>query len=257
MPFPEDFMHRYRVSFLVLGLLVGWTARAAAQDDPKEIIKKAIAAHGGAEKLDKFKGSKNSSKGTISIMGLELEFTSDTVSMYPAKQKSTIKMDVMGNAITVVQLIVGDKMSVTLNGMAQEVPDAQKSELKQSIEMQRVMNLTPLLAEKGFEMKSLGDTKVNGKEVVGVSVSSKNLKETKMYFDKSTNLLTKVERMGADPTGGGGEVKQEMFLSDYKDVQGLKKPMKVTMMNDGKKFMDSTVTKQEVLEKVDDKEFAD
>lgn len=249
-------MRRYLVLFLALSLLAGLGTRAPAQDDPKDIIKKAIAAHGGTEKLDKYKGAKNSSKGTISIMGLELEFTSDTVSMYPAKQKSTIKMDVMGNAITVVQTIVGEKMSVTVNGMAQEVPDAQKAELKQSVELQRVMNLTPLLSEKGFELKSLGESKVNGKDVVGVSVTSKNLKETKMFFDKGSYLLKKIERKGTDPSSGN-EVKQEMLMSDYKDVNGLKKPTKVTMINDGKKFMESTVVKQEVLEKIDDKEFAD
>ena len=250
-------MRRHLVSFLALALIVGFVTRAAAQDDPKEVIKKAIAAQGGTEKLNKFKGSKNSSKGTISIMGLELEFTSDTVSMYPAKQKSTIKMDVMGNAITVVQTIVGDKISMMVNGMAQEVPDAQKAGLKEGVELERVLVLTPLLSEKGFELKSLGDSKVNGKEVVGVSVTSKNLKETKLFFDKSNYLLAKIERKTMDPTGGSGEVKEEMLMNDYKDVQGLKKPSKVTMINDGKKFMETTVVKQEVFEKIDDKEFAD
>lgn len=249
-------MRAVSVSLLALSLVIGSASRAAAQDDPKAIVKKAITAHGGAEKLNKFKGSKNSSKGTISIMGLELEFTSDTVSMYPSKQKTTIKMDLMGNAITVVQMIVGDKMSLSVNGMAQEVPDAQKAELKQSVELQRVINLTPLLSEKGFELKALGESQVNGASVVGISVSSKELKDTKLYFDKNTYLLRKVERMGADPAGGG-EVKQETFMNDYKDVNGLKKPTKITMLNDGKKFMDSTVVKQEVLEKIDEKEFAD
>ncbi len=250
-------MRRLLVSFLAFGLAVGLVSRAAAQDDPKEIVKKAIAAHGGADKLNKYKASRNSSKGTISLMGVDLDFTSDTVSMYPSKQKIVIKMDFMGQSITVVQMIVGDKVSQTVNGTAQEIPDAQKAELKQSMEMQHAMNLTPLLQDKEFKLKSIPAIKVNGKEAAGVAVTGTNLKEIKMYFDRASHLLVKLERMGADPTGGGGEVKQEMFLSDYQDVSGLKKPTKVSMTNDGKKFMESTVIRQQVMEKIDDKEFAD
>lgn len=250
-------MRRSLVSCLALGLVIGLVSRAAAQDDPKQIIKKAIVAHGGADKLNKFKASRNSSKGTISLMGVDLDFTSDTVSMYPSKQKIVIKMEFMGQSITVVQMVVGDKMSQTVNGTAQEIPDAQKAELKQSMEMQHVMNLTPLLQDNEFKLRSVPAIKVDGKEAAGLAVSAKNLKEIKMYFDKTSHLLVKIERMGADPAGGGGEVKQEMFLSDYQDVNGLKKPTKVSMTNDGKKFMESTVIKQQVMEKIDDKEFAD
>ncbi len=249
-------MRHLLFSVAVVGLVFGLATRGAAADEAKDIIKKAISAAGGAEKLDKFKGSKSSSKGTISIMGLELEFNSDSVSMYPDRQKTTIKMDVMGNAVTVVQLVNGDKMSVSVNGMNMPVPDAQKAELKKSIAMQKIMNLTPVLQEKGFELKSLGESKVNEKEVVGVQVVCEDLKDLKLYFDKSTFLITKVERMGMDPAGGG-EVKQEMFMSEYKEVQGMKKPTKVTMLNDGKKFMESSVTKQEHFEKIDDKEFSE
>lgn len=249
-------MRRLFFPALALSLMLGVAGRAAAQEDPKEIIKKAIAAHGGAEKLDKFKGAKSSSKGSISIMGLDLEFTADSVSQFPDKQKTTIKMDVMGNAVTVVQLINGDKMSLTVNGMAQQVPDAQKAELKSTVELQKIMLLTPLLKDAGYELKALPGVKVDGKDTVGVQVNTKDLKDVKLYFDKSTYLIAKAERKGSDPMGGG-EVQQEMIMSDYKDVQGLKKPMKTVMNNDGKKFMESTTTSTELVEKIDDKEFSD
>jgi len=249
-------MRRLTFPALALGLMLGLAGRGAAQDDPKEIIKKGIAAMGGAEKLDKFKGSKSSSKGSISIMGLDLEFTADSISQYPDKQKTTIKMDVMGNPVTVVQMVNGDKMSLTVNGMAMQVADAQKAELKRSVEFQKIMNLTPLLKE-GYELKPLPGVKVDGKDTVGVQVSNKEITDVKLYFDKSTSLIVKAERKGMDPSGGGGDVLQEMFMSDYKDVQGLKKPMKTLMNNDGKKFMESTTTSTELSEKIDDKEFSD
>src|SRR5207249_1792438 len=103
---------------------------------------------------------------------------------------------------------------------------------------------------------SIAGVKVGDNETVGVSVTGKDVKEVKLYFDKSTHLLAKVERMGTAPMSTD-EVKQEIFLSDYKEVQGMKRPTKTVMNNDGKKFMESTVTEQKYLEKLDDKDFSD
>jgi hypothetical protein len=249
-------MRRLLLPALALGLLVGVAGRSAAQDDAKEIIRKAIAAHGGAEKLDKFKGTRSASKGSISVMGMDLEFTADMVSQYPDKQKTTIKLEVMGNAATIVQQVNGDKMSLTVNGMATEIQAAQKDSLKQSMALQKVMILTPLLSDKAYELKAIPGVKVGDKDTVGVEIKAKDLKECKVYFDKDTNLIVRVDHKGLDPTGMN-EVNQQVTLSDYKDVQGVKKPMKTVMTHDGQKFMESTTTKVELSEKVDEKEFSD
>ncbi len=250
-------MRRALLPALALGLLVGVAGRSAAQDDAKEIIKKAIAAAGGADKLDKFKGTRTSGKGIISIMGMDLEFTADTISQYPDKQKTTVKLEIMGNAATIVQLINGDKASLTVNGMSTPIPDAQKDSLKQSMALQKAMNLTPLLNEKeGYELKAIPGVKVGDKETVGVEIKGKDLKDCKLYFDKGTNLIARVDHKGLDPMGMN-EINQQVVVSDYKDVQGVKKPMKTVMNHDGQKFMESTLTKVELSEKIDEKEFSD
>jgi hypothetical protein len=249
-------MRRLLLPALTLGLLIGITGRAAAQDDPKEIIKKSIAAMGGADKIEKFKGSRSSGKGTISLMGMDLEFTADTLSQYPDKQKTTVKIEIMGNAATIVQTVNGDKATLKVNDMQMPIPDAQKDSLKESVALQKVMTLIPLLSDKGYELKKIDGVKVGDKETVGIEVKGKDLKECKIYFDKDSHLITRVVHKGMDPTGMN-EVNQEVTLSDYKDVQGLKKPMKTVMTHDGQKFMESAVTKVELLEKIDDKEFAD
>src|SRR5258706_8539742 len=110
-------MQRLLLPALGLGLLLGMTQRCAAQDDPKEIVRKAIAAHGGADKLNKFKASRVSSKGTISIGGMTLDFTSNSVAEFPDKQKTTIKMSISRMEITVVQTVNGAKMKQSVNGM--------------------------------------------------------------------------------------------------------------------------------------------
>jgi hypothetical protein len=250
-------MRRMLKAALMLGMIVGLSGRVAAQDDPKELIRKAIAAHGGADLIEKYKGSRTSSKGTISVQGMELEFTSDGVSMDPDKQKTTLKLEVGGMSVTVVQLSNGDKFSMVFNGMAVPLQDAQKSDMKSSVELHKIMNLTPLISDKSYEIKMLPPIKVDEKEAVGIEVSNKEIKGVKVYFDKATNLIIKTEHKGLDPATGMGEVVHEIVLSDYKDVKGIKHPMKTVATADGKKFMENTTTKIEVFEKIDDSEFSD
>jgi len=241
---------------LSVGLIVGASTRGIAQDDAKDVIKKAIEASGGAEKIDKYKGSKSTGKGSIQIQGLDLEFTSESVTMFPDKSKEVIKMDVMGQTITIEQKQIGDKSSLTVNGMAMDLPDAMKEEMKQSSTYEAVQRLTPLLSDAEFKLKSLGASKIDGKDVTGIEVGGKGLKEVKLFFEKSTGLILQAERRGFDPTGMK-EVKQVMKFLEYKEVNGLKKPWKVSVTNDGQKFMEATTTEMKLLEKVDDKEFSD
>ena len=248
-------MRRLLLTAIAVTLPLAIAGRATADDDPKVTITKAIDAHGGKHKLEKYKASKSKGKGVISLFGMDLEFTVETMSQIPDKLKTTIKMEINGMAITVEQTVNGDKMSMSLNGMSMEIPDAQKGDLKSAMMQQRILQLTPLL-DKDIELKSIPGVKVGDKETVGVAVNSKGAKEVKLYFDKSTHLLAMVERMGTAPMSTD-EVKQEIILSDYKEVQGMKRPTKTVMNNDGKKFMESTVSEQKYLEKLDDKDFSD
>jgi hypothetical protein len=248
-------MRQMLKSALVLGLLVGLTGRVIAQDDPKELIRKAIAAHGGAEKLDKYKGTRTTIKGTISIAGMDIDFTADSVSQDPDREKTTIKFEANGTSITIVQLVNGDKFSMTMNGAAMDLPENQKSDMKSSLELHKMTKLTPLLSDKSYEIKMLPAIKVDDKDALGIEVSCKELKGAKIYFDKATNLIIKTEQKGLDPMGS--EVTREVILSDYKDVNGLKHPMKTLINHDGKKFMEATTSKVEIVEKIPDSEFSD
>ncbi len=249
-------MRRFMIS-LVTTVCWTWCAPSIFADDATEIVKKAIQAHGGAENLKKYLGIRAESKGTLSFMGMDFEFTTQSVAQYPDKQKTTIQIDFMGNSISIVQMINGDRISFTVNNMAQDVPEDQKVELKRGIEMQKVMNLTPLLEEKGYELKVIPGVKVNDRDTVGIAVTGQDRPEIKVYFDKETLLMTKVERKALDPNMGGAEVTQETILADYKEFNGVKKPMKTVILQDGKKFMEAVNTKLEVVEKIDDHEFSD
>jgi hypothetical protein len=131
---------------------------------------------------------------------------------------------------------------------------------KEEIELARVgrdvEKLTPLLVAKKFDIRTADDEDVNGKKAAVVMASPKGSdKEFKLCFDKESGLLVKSGHKGKNPDGSGGEVYQETFPSEYKKVNGQQVPSKITIQNDGKKFLSIDVSDVEVLDKLDDAEF--
>jgi hypothetical protein len=243
-------------SILAISALICTSSIARADEAATEIIKKAVAAHGGEDKLKKIIGIKESTKGTGKVNEIEFEFTGENLVAPPSKLKAMLKLEIMGQNVTFEQIIDGDKFKAIANGAAQDTDDKVKEDAMQQLLMREAVRLTPLLADKGYEIKA-GDTiKIDDNEAQGVIVSSKKMQDIKLYFDKKTNLLVKVERKGIMP-GSTDAATQVMIFGEYKDFGGVKRHTKVTMLFDNKKFLDMTVTDQKFLEKVDDKDFAD
>jgi hypothetical protein len=246
-------MRVFVLSALAAGLTLG--AGPARAQDAKAIIEKAIGAHGGATNLDKYKAGRLTSKGNIDLGGTDIEFTGETVFQLPDKQKTTIKAKANEMEFMVVQLVNGGKVSQTVNGTAEEISPEQKGEMLESLYVQRVNQFTPLLKDPAFQLKALGESKVNDKPAVGVEVTAKDHKDLKLFFDKDSGLLVKVEGMGLNPAGG--KVKQEVFYSEFKEFDGVKRPTKTEVRHDGTKFLTATTTAMKLLDKVDEKEFSD
>ena len=83
-------MLRFLTGATVVCLLLGQAGRVLAEDTAQAIIDKAIKAHGGAEKLAKFKAVQTSGKGTIEVMGMTLSFTAEGAAQMPDKFKSDL-----------------------------------------------------------------------------------------------------------------------------------------------------------------------
>lgn len=240
-------------------------AAARADDKPApdakavEVVKKSIEAHGGADLLDKHPAASAKIKGSISVMGLDIEFTGEMMHVLPDKMKSTMNLDVMGQKITVVQVVNGKDTKVTANGMAAPLPDGVKEEMVAGAVAVEAMQLTPLLDPAKFTIKSAGEGEAGGEKADVVVVTSKRLgdKEWKLFFDRKTGLLAKIQRKGIAPDGAGvKEVDAETVLEDYKKVDGMMTPHKMTTKHDGQPYVTITVTEAKNLEKIDAKEFA-
>ena len=89
-------MLRFLTGATVVCLLLGLTGPVLAEDTAQGIIDKAVKAHGGAEKLAKFKAVQTSGKGTIEVMGTTLSFTAEGAAQMPDKFKSALHLEIAG-----------------------------------------------------------------------------------------------------------------------------------------------------------------
>src|SRR5262245_3339541 len=183
--------------------LLGWAAvavlavPAAAQDDAKKIIDKALTAHGGADTLKKYKASKATLTGDMSLAGMNLTFTGTTANEFPGKWKMTFESSLMGQKLEVHHVADGDKVKqkVTFGAMDVTPPDGQKEEIRQTAVMQDMSLIFPLLDEKRFGLKAEPDGDVDGKKVAVVTVTVlDNSRTVTLSFDKESGLLVKAKR---------------------------------------------------------------
>lgn len=247
---------------LIAFVLAAAVAFSPARADDKatgkaaDVVNAAVKASGGAELLDKFKGGSMNLKGDISVQGLELEFEGTVLYFVPAKYKMKIETAVMGQQLTIEQIMNGKKMKSTLNGMEMPLDDNSREQVEDSLMDQEITQLTPLLNTKQYTIKMGDEADVDGKKanVVVAERVGDNPKTISLFFDKETNLLVKMKRKAKDDTGA--EVEEESFFTDYKEVQGVQVPHKGSVKRDGKEFMKFEMSNVKLLEKVDDKEFS-
>ncbi len=227
-------------------------APAQAQESAEAVVKKGIEAHGGAEVLKKLTAGESAFKGDMTVFGMDLEFTAKLVYQLPDKFRMEIDTEAGGQKLAIVQVVNGTKTKSMLNGMATPLGEAEQKELRQAAMLQEISQLTPLL-DKKYTLKLEKATD----EANVVSVTAKDLNDTKLFFDKKTGLLTKTERKGLAPSmGEPTEVTEESVMSDFKKFDGVMLPTKITVNHDGKKFMTMTVTDAKLMEKAEEKAFA-
>jgi hypothetical protein len=239
---------------LCLTLTAGNRVRADDQAEMKTLLAKAIKAIGGAKKIAKHKAATWNFKGKVYVIGNGSPFTAEWLVQAPHQAKATVTVEVNCNSITIVRVLnkakgwekVGDK-TVAMN-------KAQHAEIKDQMYFYWLSTLVPL-TDKAFTLSPVGEVKVGKRDAVGMKVTRKGSRDVNLYFDKKTHLLLKLESFIKDPLSNK-EVSEHWSFDDYKDIEGAKYPMKVTIQRDGKKYIDMAETTEfKPEEKLEDSEF--
>jgi hypothetical protein len=240
-------MSRFAPGLLALFVLA---AAGSAQDKPEDVIKKAVAAHGGEANLKKFPAGLSKIAGTV--VEPKLPFTGSMAFSVPDKVRVEMVFEVAGQKATLVQIINGDKASQSESGEAKKLNEAMSAELRESAAIQELSSLYPLLGNKYVSVAGK-DAAFDGKECSTIIVKSKTLKETTLAFDKKTGLLTAMRRKALNPEQ---KIVDELTVfTEFKTIDGLVVPMKSKVSHDGRPFLEITVIEYKPLAKVDDKLF--
>jgi outer membrane lipoprotein-sorting protein len=239
----------------VAGLLAGGAVRADDAADVKAVLDKAIAAHGGADNLTKYKAVSMHIKGKLhGVIGDSVDVTGEIASQLPDRLRFEMSLTVMGTDLKITQVVKGDKGWVAVNDMIMELTKEQMAEAREQMHVAGVTRLV-VLRDKAYKLSPLGDSKVEGKDAVGLRVEHKDRRDVSLFFDKKTGLLLKSETRGKDPMAGDKEFTAETLYDDYKKVDGFPVAHKVTVKRDGKLFVESESSDVKVAEKLDDSTF--
>lgn len=237
----------------VVGVVFGVAGVSRAEEQAQAIIDKAIKARGSEEALAKYKAVTTKGKGIFYGMGEGIPYTFEGSRQLPEKVKETVNAEIGGNPFKMTNVIGGDKGWTNTNGDTTEIEKDRLDGRKSEMHSQFVVTLAPL-KDKTYTLTLLGESKQGDRTLVGVKVSSKGQKDVKLYFDKDTGLLAKAEFKGYHLMTGE-EVNEEMTFSNYKDAEGIKEPMKVTIKYDGQKIIETEAAELKHHEKLDDSVF--
>lgn len=238
-----------------LASLLLLSAGRVRADESRAIVEKAIKAHGGEEKLAKLKKIRAKATGTINL-GADVPFALATVWQSPDHLKNTVKLESSKQPATLVETIAGGDSWSSRDGKAGPLTSIKLDELRTQAHVRRLLLLTPLLHGKTHELSELSERRIDDRPAVGVRVRSPGEREVKLYFDKETGRLVKLERRFHDEAAKK-EVLREEFFRDYKDIDGVPTARKQVWHHDGKKVLEMTFAEVHYPNRIAPAEFAD
>jgi hypothetical protein len=248
-------MRKLFLAAVAAGLMLTGPGRAAAQDNARAIVARAVQAYGGEARLARLRCARLTTRGTLQLAGAPAGFAAETSVELPGRIKNVLHCELQGQTHTVSQVIDGERVAVVVDGEVQKVKEQAEAELRELLYAEQVQTLLPLLRDPSYRLTPAGEEEVNRRPAVGIHVASPGHKDMTLHFDRETGLLVKARRRSLDPATLK-DVLQEEYYGDYRATDGLQRPWKVVVFKDGRKFMEGEVVTIKYLDKLDDSLFA-
>lgn len=239
----------------VLGLLA-LVVPVRADDDAqlREVIAKAIKAHGGEDNLMKYKGSVAKTKGKFYALGEGADYSGEFSLQLPNRIRTEVQFKIGDQNVMFLQIIDGNKGWRKIGDNTEELD---KDAIAESKEQMNASNITHLicLKDKDYKLSTLGEVKVGNRPAIGIRVERKGYRDVSLFFDKDKHLLLQMETRGKDAMRGDQEYTATNRYDDYKKVEGMMVAHKVTIKHDDKLFVEGETTDVKLSEKLDDSLF--
>ena len=234
-------MLRYLTAACLVALVgIGGPARADDDKELKDIVAKAIKAHGGAENLAKQKATVFQAKGKFYGMGDGIDYTGTWSIHTPDAIRVEIDIQVNGQPFKFIQVFHKDKGWVQIGDNVEEMGKDQLAITKDELHAHEIAGLVGLDG-KDCKLSAVGEKKVNERPAIGVRVECKGYTDVTVYFDKENYHLVLMERR-AKNAQSGQEFNGESYYDDYKKVDGVLMSYKQTIKRDGKLYVENEIT---------------
>ena len=217
---------------VVLWLTLAGLAQAGDREVALETVDQAIKAHGGEATLNRALTFVRTASGTLHTFAKPLPFKDQLTVQLPERFRSSVEVGEQDTKFRLVVVINKDTGWQQSGGATMELTKERLGELREEAYVLYLTTLTPLKKDSGMELTPLPEGKVNDAPVIGIKVSQKGHADSKLYFDKNTHLLVKIERR---VTEAGLLVTKEYLYSDHKNFGGVKLPGKMIESMNGRK----------------------
>jgi hypothetical protein len=224
------------------------------EGNPQEVIRKAIQAHGGKENLAKYLRFRCRGKGYVTVGAINVPITFEFWYSFPDKTKLRVTVELPGERVTDIRVCNGNQAWHKRGDTTRKLTGLELKDVQEGAHVFYVCRLYPLLDASRFTLSQLGKSKINGRLAVGVKVSAKGHADLKLYFDKASALLVKIEDHSLNESLQ--EVLLQDYLSNYQTIRGVKYPMKRVIHAGRDYVMVREFDTIEPLDKIDDAEFA-
>jgi outer membrane lipoprotein-sorting protein len=234
----------------VLGItLLLFVPLAATAQTAEEIVKKALDARGGVDKLKAVQSER--------ITG-RISFSQGVEGAFVVELKRPLKMhvEIIIEGQKVIRVYDGKSSGWTINPFAEtkDVQPLSSEELKNISDEADFDGPLMDYKAKGNQIELAGKEKLDDKPVYRLKLTSKNGDVRFYFFDASTFLLLKWQ--GIHKTGDQ-ELPWESFFSDFHEVQGLKYPFRIDQGSPGTEIKQTLTTEKiEIGPQIDDSHFA-
>ncbi len=205
----------------------------------EQIIENYINAIGGREKLSAV--NDRTTKMSGKVQGFDVKMT-----VYQ-KAPDLLRQDISAGPMNQEIIFNGTDGVMKASGQDIKITGAELEKLKYEASITLLLKLD----EYGVKVKSTGNAKVDGQESYKLEMLFPGGTKWIQYYDKETGLKLKEEKNITTPQG---TFTQETILSDYRDVDGLKFPYKITQTL-GAQTMEFVVSSIKINSGIGDEKF--
>src|SRR5262249_13783289 len=131
--------------------------------------------------------------GVMYLPDKMMPFKDEWAGQLPDRFRANIDMGAEQERVRMVFVINGDKGWQNTGGATMALPKERVDELREEAFVTYLTTLLPLKKDN-VDLGVVGDANVNGQPASGIKAGVRGHNDVQLFFDKTSGLLTKVER---------------------------------------------------------------